>query len=848
MATATVVTSMKDEAPYILEWVAYHKSIGFDRLVVMANDCTDGTHEMLTRLHHMGEVSYYKNEVPLGAKPHSLALKKANATEEVKTADYVMVLDADEFLAIKNAPYDVRSLISKMEQSNASMMVIPWRIFGSSNNFSFEDRPVIDRFTASMDISGNPKSGVKTLFRRDDSLRLAIHFPKKVMKNGEGTAAEEEHLWIDPAGNHLDASKLTWNGGKNKIGRECAEIAHFMIKSLDEYILKIFRGDGLMNSSRHGIDYWSSADRNNSYDLKVNEIAPGFRKEYFRLMSDSKLLELHKISVTKRHDKLNEILKNDSANRLRELLKRSTQGSLTKEELAESRELVTALSPRKVAANVLEGSVPYSALLSITTTGLSDTSAIVKRLSASCRNNATMFWTSKSFEKRPITCLVEGLKRAQKSNRSYQVACRYYDNFTKSEPQKEWPLNEEINVIITRNPEYIYQGFGSYVASSPAKYLNKSQRGFPPLKSVLFGEENLEDVLSLISQGRIEDPCRRLARYTEAHPDAIILNIDDPVSVKHKLDKLVTGGPAAATIVRLIKAAIADESPSAPSQSDQGVISDIKSNACNSFRSLQKQKKLKVYWFRRGAGNATGNFGDELGPLLVSYLTGRSVEWADAEECDLVSIGSILSQVSKSATRSKRMNDLLVWGSGLIEEDINQLDPCLKPLAVRGKNTRDALGLRQDLLLGDPGILSNFLVGPSTKKYAWGIVPHFTHRRSAVIKEVAEANGCRLIDPTDPVVDVLQAISSCSAIVSSSLHGLIVADSYSIPCYWLDLKSHKSHDYKFSDYCSGINRNLFPKLGIDNLQFLTAREADLSPFKINETQVHMLSTSLTEVL
>ncbi|PAU95032.1 hypothetical protein CK240_16780 [Paracoccus salipaludis] len=668
------------------------------------------------------------------------------------------------------------------------------------------------------------------------------------MKNGEGSAANEEHLWIDPDGNHLDASKLTWNGGKNKIGREHAEVAHFMIKSLDEYILKIFRGDGLMNSSRHGIDYWSSADKNDSYDLKLTKIAPKFREEYNRLRSDSILLELHKKSVANRHARLNEILENDAANRLRELLKHSTQGRLAKDELAESRELVTALSPRKVVENVLEGSIPYSVLLSITTTGLSCTGIIMKKLSASCRTNATMYWTAKSFDKRPITCLLEGLKRAQKSKRSYQVACRHYENFAKSEPNKEWPLDEEVNVIITRNPDSVYQGFSKYVTSSSAKYLNKSQRGFPPLKSVLSGKENLEDVLSLISRGLIEDPCQRLARYTEAHPDAIILNIDDHASVKQKLDKLATGGPAAATIVRLIKDAIADVLTNTSSQSGQDNISAIVPGTHHDLKSSCGQKKLKMYWFRRGGGNANGNFGDELGPLLVSHLTGRSVEWAAAEECDLVSIGSILSQVSKSATRSKRMSDLLVWGSGLIEEDIEQLDPCLKPMAVRGKNTRDALGLHKDLPLGDPGILSNLLVEPSSKKYAWGIVPHFTHRRSAVIKEISEANGCRLIDATDPVVDVLQAISSCSAIVSSSLHGLIVADSYSVPCYWLDLKSHKSHDYKFSDYCSGLSRDMFPRLGMNDLQLVTSKDPDISPFKINETRRHMLSTSLTRVL
>lgn len=150
---------MKDEAPYILEWVAYHRALGFDRVVVVANDCTDGTHEMLRRLHKLDAIAYYENDVPVGAKPHSHALKIATLSPEVKSADFVMVLDADEFLVVKSAPHRVDALIDVMQRISADMMVIPWRMFGSSHQAEFEDRPVIDRFTRSMDATDLPSVG-----------------------------------------------------------------------------------------------------------------------------------------------------------------------------------------------------------------------------------------------------------------------------------------------------------------------------------------------------------------------------------------------------------------------------------------------------------------------------------------------------------------------------------------------------------------------------------------------------------------------------------------------------------------------------------------------------------------
>ncbi|RNF34019.1 polysaccharide pyruvyl transferase family protein [Paracoccus methylarcula] len=255
-------------------------------------------------------------------------------------------------------------------------------------------------------------------------------------------------------------------------------------------------------------------------------------------------------------------------------------------------------------------------------------------------------------------------------------------------------------------------------------------------------------------------------------------------------------------------------------------------------------KPLRIHWFRRGGGKAAGNFGDELGPLVVSHILQRPVEWAEPENCDLASIGSILSQVSKAANRVNRSSELMVWGSGLMEEDIDRLHGCINPLAVRGVNTRRALGLRDDLPLGDPGILSDLLIEPQEKKHIWGVVPHFSHRNSPKIREVIRDNNCLLIDPTSPVLDVLKAISSCRGIVSSSLHGLIVADSFRVPCYWLDIKSHKSHEYKFADYSSGFDRNIFPRLELDEIGSLVSGEPDISPFIVSDSNKTALVNAL----
>ena len=59
--TTILISTMKNEGPYVLEWLAYHKSIGVDTFLIYSNDCTDGTNLMLNRLHQMGVITHFDN-------------------------------------------------------------------------------------------------------------------------------------------------------------------------------------------------------------------------------------------------------------------------------------------------------------------------------------------------------------------------------------------------------------------------------------------------------------------------------------------------------------------------------------------------------------------------------------------------------------------------------------------------------------------------------------------------------------------------------------------------------------------------------------------------------------------
>lgn len=330
---------MKDEAPYLLEWVAWHRAAGFDCIVALANDCTDGTHEMLSRLHDLGVLTYCPNPVPPGEKPHAAALRLARTLPEVAASEHLMVLDADEFLLVRPPPHTVGVLIDALQAAGAGMMVIPWRIFGSSGQRRFHDRPVTGRFTRSQDVSDRPRVGVKTFFRHDPALRPWIHYPRRV-----GADAPESR-WVDAGMQPLERASLTWKGGPAGLRRDLAEIAHFMVKSEDEYLLKILRGDGMLKVSRLGLRYWEEGDRNEATDLRLDPGPPGFAEGLAALRDDPVLGRLHRRAVRRRKAALARLKALPQVRTLRAILRRSSAGTLTGADVAEARRLAVAMSP-----------------------------------------------------------------------------------------------------------------------------------------------------------------------------------------------------------------------------------------------------------------------------------------------------------------------------------------------------------------------------------------------------------------------------------------------------------------------------------------------------------------------
>jgi pyruvyltransferase len=219
------------------------------------------------------------------------------------------------------------------------------------------------------------------------------------------------------------------------------------------------------------------------------------------------------------------------------------------------------------------------------------------------------------------------------------------------------------------------------------------------------------------------------------------------------------------------------------------------------FKNPFKAAPIKAYWW-----NEVLNFGDALAPYLLEHFADVEVEWGTISHSKIASIGSILEHIPP-------LWDGVILGSGRLLEGSRlhlqgmRSGVTAKVLAVRGPLT--ARGIPGNFAIGDPGILADELVGHQEKVWDLGIIPHFTDTELAprFQKLVPAPFVSTVISPMGDPLDVLRQIGSCRKIVTSSLHGMILADAFAIPRRVELCKGtiKDGGDFKFRDYSASIN-------------------------------------------
>lgn len=298
-----LVTTVKNEAPYLIEWLAHHRALGVSAVTVFSNDCTDGTNLMLDRLDRLGHLRHFDNPIGPGIDPQRRAYSRAGRDVEVRDADYVLILDADEFLNIHvggaTAAGPERCLPALIEAcGGADAISLGWRLMGAGGARRWVDAPVLTRFTrgSSFEVPENGMVwGFKTLFRPGAFDYFGVHRPKFDRKKRDTIPPVR---WVNGSGRDMGARirEKGWRYGPETFGYDHAHVNHYAIKSREEFLLKRLRGTAnSKDKSRIDLAYWDRYDLNGTPD-PTPPVAP-MLEEAARLLADPDLAALRRAAI-----------------------------------------------------------------------------------------------------------------------------------------------------------------------------------------------------------------------------------------------------------------------------------------------------------------------------------------------------------------------------------------------------------------------------------------------------------------------------------------------------------------------------------------------------------------------
>ncbi|WP_188790723.1 glycosyltransferase family 2 protein [Salipiger pallidus] len=259
----TAVTCVKNEGPFLLEWVAYNRLIGVTHFLFYTNDCSDGTDALLDA---MGDYGVTRLPNPAEGRNYQMeALKHAARHPLVTGADWVWVADVDEFLNIHAGDHTLPALIEACGDPQA--VSVTFQFFANDGIETYEDRPVIEQFTHTHNPDlwcAETAIEVKTLVRRDFPLHYyGAHRPfcrdrprvaPPVWTDGSGRPVPPKFL---KAANPRRMRKFPAAGARHH-----ATLNHYALRSLDSYIVKNDRGDVNREGRAFGDTYWR--ERNDS--------------------------------------------------------------------------------------------------------------------------------------------------------------------------------------------------------------------------------------------------------------------------------------------------------------------------------------------------------------------------------------------------------------------------------------------------------------------------------------------------------------------------------------------------------------------------------------------------------
>lgn len=291
---------MRNEGPFIVEWVTWYRMLGFSDVVVVTNNCTDRSPELLDALQAAGWVHHIRCDVPAGKPITKRKLQAAKSHKAVRRAQWVLVCDVDEFLVIHRGAGLIGDLIDLTNRAPVFLgMSINWKVFGTSGHKEFQDVPVHRQFVYANPTTHSVSRSVKSIFRLPRLFEaLGEHGPLGF------DLARFQQPWGAPGLDWVTAdgrSVPRWQPKgpymrempRNLISHDVAQINHYMLRSCETYSLKAGTLSPVALSNRYQRSYFDRANKGAELDPSAFVYGERFEVMHAQAMALPGVTRLH---------------------------------------------------------------------------------------------------------------------------------------------------------------------------------------------------------------------------------------------------------------------------------------------------------------------------------------------------------------------------------------------------------------------------------------------------------------------------------------------------------------------------------------------------------------------------
>lgn len=260
-----VLSTMRDEGPFIVEWMAWYRALGFTALVAV-NDCTDRSPLLLDAFAAAGWCGVVRHDPGrAGLRPKRSAFRAVRGHPLLLKADWMLTCDADELLVLHRGDGSVGGFLDALGRDVLGY-ALHWRVFGSGGEARWRDGLVHRTFLRAGRPGSGPRSGperfFKSLVREPARWRfLADHAPSGW--TGDGRWDEGRHL-VDGEGRPLlpvEPRPVRWTPAERVTHRN-AQVNHYAVRSAEGFGLKRGTLSAAAGTDRYDDAFWAQMNRN----------------------------------------------------------------------------------------------------------------------------------------------------------------------------------------------------------------------------------------------------------------------------------------------------------------------------------------------------------------------------------------------------------------------------------------------------------------------------------------------------------------------------------------------------------------------------------------------------------